>query len=70
MKNVPSHRVHIPAGWTPEQALAVLELLSNLRAALLACHNGAICDYLEEQEKKSDDTDMSDDLPDDWEPPF
>jgi hypothetical protein len=70
MRNFPGVSVLIPTEWTPEQALAVLELLSNLRAALLACHNGAICDYLEEQEKNSDDTDMSDDLPDDWEPPF
>ncbi len=70
MRNFPGLSVLIPTEWTPEQALAVLELLTELRAALLALHGDAICDYVEEQEPKSDDTNMSDDLPDDWEPPF
>ena len=68
MRNFPGVSVLIPTEWTPEQALAVLELLTDLRVALLALHGEAICDYVEEQEKNSDD--MSGDLPDDWDPPF
>lgn len=70
MRKLPNLSVTIPADWTPEQALAVLQLLTDLRATLLARHNAAIFDYLEEQQNQSDDTDISDDLPDDWEPTF
>lgn len=70
MRNFPGLSVLIPTEWTPEQALAVLELLTELRAALLALHGDVICDYVKEQQQQSDDTNMSDDLPDDWEPPF
>jgi hypothetical protein len=70
MSNFPGLSVLIPAGWAPEQALAVLELLNELRAALLALHGDVICDYVKEQQQQSDDIIMPDGLPDDWDPPF
>jgi len=38
--------VLIPTEWTPEQALAVLELLNDLRDALWALHGDRIQDHL------------------------
>jgi hypothetical protein len=70
MRNFPGVSVLIPTEWTPEQALAVLELLTDLRAALLTLHGEAICDYVDEQRQQSDDIIMPDDLSDDWDPPF
>jgi hypothetical protein len=69
MTNFPGLSVLIPNEWTPEQALAVLELLTELRAALLTLHGEAICDYVEQQQR-SDDISLPDGLPDDWDPPF
>ena len=42
--------VLIPAGWTPEQALAVLELLNDLRDALWALHGDRIQEHLQQQQ--------------------
>jgi len=38
MTTLPAVSVLIPADWTPEQALAVLELLNGLRDAIWAIH--------------------------------
>jgi len=38
MTTLPAVSVLIPADWTPEQALAVLELLNDLRNAIWAVH--------------------------------
>ena len=37
-RTMPAASVLIPASWTPEQALAVLELLNDLRDTLWAIH--------------------------------
>lgn len=42
--------VPIPPRWTPEQALAVLELLNALRDALWAIHGDRIRDLLQQQQ--------------------
>ena len=42
--------VLIPASWTPEQALAVLELLNDLRDALCAIHGDRIQDMLQQEQ--------------------
>jgi hypothetical protein len=42
--------VLIPDGWTPEQALAVLELLNDIRDALWALHGDRIQEYLQQQQ--------------------
>jgi len=46
--------VVIPAGWTPEQAIAVLELLNDLRHALWAVHGERIQQYLQRQQASVD----------------
>ena len=46
--------VLIPAGWTPEQALAVLELLNDLRDALWAIHGDRIQGHLQQQQGAAD----------------
>ena len=42
--------VLIPDGWTPEQALAVLELLNDIRDALWALHGDRIQEHLQQQQ--------------------
>jgi len=42
--------VVIPAGWTPEQAIAVLELLDDLRDALWVVHGDRIQHHLQQQQ--------------------
>jgi len=39
----------IPAYWTPEQALAVVELLDDLRELILAHYNMQLIDEIHEQ---------------------
>ena len=46
--------VAIPAGWTPEQAMAVLELLNDLRDALWAMHGDRIQHHLQQQQGPAD----------------
>ena len=46
--------VLIPAEWTPEQALAVLELLNDLRDALWALHGDRIQEHLQQQQASAD----------------
>ena len=46
--------VLIPAGWTPEQAMAVLELLNDLRDALWAMHGDRIQQHLQQQQGSAD----------------
>ena len=47
---MPAVSVLIPASWTPEQALAVLELLNDLRDALWAIHGCHIQDLLQQEQ--------------------
>jgi len=42
--------VLIPAGWTAEQAIAVLEFLNELRDALWTLHGERIQQYLQQQQ--------------------
>jgi hypothetical protein len=42
--------VLIPTSWTPDQALAVLELLNDLRDALWAIHGCHIQDMLQQKQ--------------------
>ena len=49
MRLMPDGSVRIPASWTPAQALAVLELLTDLRDALWAVHGDRIQDLLQQQ---------------------
>ena len=46
--------VLIPARWTPEQALAVLERLNDLRDALWAVHGNQIQQDLQQQHGAAD----------------
>jgi hypothetical protein len=49
-RTTPPVSVRIPASWTPEQALAVLELLNHLRDALWAIHGCQIQDLLQQEQ--------------------
>ncbi|HEV2279638.1 MAG TPA: hypothetical protein VGS02_15765 [Acidobacteriaceae bacterium] len=49
-RTMPAVSVLIPARWTPEQALAVLELLNALRDALWAIHGDPIQHLLQQQQ--------------------
>ena len=49
-RTMPAVSVLIPAAWTPEQALAVLELLNDLRDALCAIHGDRIQDVLQQEQ--------------------
>ena len=49
-RTLPAVSVLIPASWTPEQALAVLELLNDLRDALCATHGDRIQDMLQQEQ--------------------
>jgi hypothetical protein len=50
MRTMPAVSVLIPASWTPEQALAVLELLNDLQDALWAVHGDRIQDMLQQEQ--------------------
>ena len=49
-RTLPAVSVLIPASWTPEQALAVLELLNDLRDALCAIHGDRIQGMLQQEQ--------------------
>jgi hypothetical protein len=49
-RTMPDVSVLIPATWTPEQALAVLELLNKLRDALWTIHGDRIQELLQQQQ--------------------
>ena len=61
--------VLIPTRWTPEQAIAVLELLNELRDALWAAHGERIQQYLQQQQGSAD-TNPPDSGPDGADPAF
>lgn len=63
-RTMPAVSVLVPASWTPEQALAVLELLNDLRDALCAVHGDRIRDMLQ-QEQGSIASDLQPSEPDD-----
>ena len=69
MRTIPAVSVLIPASWTPEQALAVLELLNDLRDALCAIHGDRIQDMLQ-QEQGVAAADLQPSEPDSDEPLF
>jgi len=69
MRTMPAVSVLIPASWTPEQALAVLELLNDLRDALCAIHGDRIQDMLQ-QEQGVAAADLQPSEPDSDEPLF
>ena len=54
---VPAHLrpipVKIPATWTPEQALAVFELLDEIRDKIWSRYGGRLQDLLQEQQRSS-----------------
>jgi hypothetical protein len=68
MRSMPAVSVLMPAAWTPEQALAVLELLTDLRDALWAIHGDRIQDLLQQQGAAAADLQPS--IPDCDEPLF
>jgi hypothetical protein len=49
-RTLPAVSILIPASWTPAQALAVLELLNDLRDALCAIHGDRIQDMLQQEQ--------------------
>jgi hypothetical protein len=53
----PSHlrpiSVEIPATWTPEQALAVFDLLDEIREKIWAVYSSRLQDLLQEQQRSS-----------------
>ena len=49
-RTMPAVSVLIRASWTPEQALAVLELLNDLQDALCAIHGDRIQDMLQQEQ--------------------
>lgn len=66
-RRMPAVSVPMPASWTPQQALAVLELLNDLRDALWAIHGERIRDLLQ-QERGFAATDLQPCEPDSDEP--
>jgi hypothetical protein len=57
--------LHIPTYWTPEQAFAVFELVSDLRDAIWQCYNVQLIDEYRDQLKP-----LTADHPDLDDPPF
>jgi hypothetical protein len=49
--------VEIPVTWTPEQALAVFELLHDLREKIWEIYNFRVQDLLREQQQSPSDSD-------------
>lgn len=45
--------VEIPAFWTPEQALAVFDLIDELREKIWGLYSGQLQDLLQEQQRSS-----------------
>ncbi len=45
--------VEIPATWTPEQALAVFELLDEIKEKIWALYSGRLQDLFQEQQQSS-----------------
>ena len=68
-RTMPAVSVLIPASWTPEQALAVLELLNDLRDVLCAIHGDRSQDMLQ-QEQGFAARDLQPSDPDSDDPPF
>ena len=56
--------VEIPATWTPEQALAVFELLDEIRDKIWSRYSGSLQDLLQEQQRSSGDDDSELPFPD------
>jgi hypothetical protein len=54
-KQLPTHlrplTLEIPATWTPEEALAVFELIDELRDKICALYNGQLQALLQQQRK-------------------
>lgn len=59
---VRSSAVAIPTLWTPEQALAVFELLDDLREKLWTLHGGQIQTLLKEEQRHGDAGARGDDV--------
>ena len=62
--------VEIPATWTPEQALAVFELLDDLRERIWELYNLQLQDLLREQQQSPGPDDSDDTLPPTQSAPF
>ena len=78
MSNPPEQRpayrrpitVEIPVTWTPEQALAVFELLDDLRERIWEPYNVQLQDLLREQQQSPGLDDSDDTLPQTQSTPF
>ena len=78
MSNAPEQRpayrrpitVEIPVTWTPEQALAVYELLDDLRERLWELYNVQLQNLLREQQQSPGLDDSDDTLPPTQSAPF
>jgi hypothetical protein len=62
--------VEIPVTWTPEQALAVFELLDDLRERIWEIYNFRLQDLLREQQQSPGLLDSDDPLPPTQSEPF
>ena len=62
--------VEIPATWTPEQAIAVFELLDDLRERIWELYNVQLQDLLREQQQSPGLDDSDDTLPPTQSAPF
>ena len=62
--------VEIPVTWTPEQALAVFELLDDLRERIRELYNVQLQDLLREQQQAPGLDDNDDTLPPTQSAPF
>jgi len=62
--------VEIPVTWTPEQALAVYELLDDLRERIWELYNVKLQDLLREQQQSPGLDDSDDTLPPTQSAPF
>jgi hypothetical protein len=73
-EQLPAHlrsiTVEIPATWTPEQALAVFELLDDLRERIWELYNVQLQDLLREQQQSPRLDDSDDPLPPTQSAPF
>ena len=73
-EQLPAHlrpiTVEIPVTWTPEQALAVYELLDELRERIWEIYNFQLQDLLREQQQSPGPDDSDDPLPTTQSEPF
>ena len=73
-EQLPAHlrpiTVEIPVTWTPEQALAVFELLDDLRERIWELYNVQLQDLLREQQQSPGLDDSDDPLPPTQSAPF